>query len=348
MNKSVKNNAKKIAIALSGGIDSLVAGYLLKQTYTEVFGIHFSTGYETKPCDLSSIAEQLDIKIKHIDLSCVFKEQVVDYFINTYISGKTPNPCIVCNKTIKFGALLKSAKSFGADAIATGHYVKIQNIDQNYFLQKGIDSLKDQSYFLSSISKNKLMDIIFPLGNLTKTKVKAIAKTQNLIPLVKKESQDICFLKQNSIFEFINSKTGRKYNQGDILTTENKHIGTHNGLYKFTIGQRKGINCPASEPYYVKNIDIKNNKLIVCFKNELFENRFRTGSLNWFKKNLNFPLKMVTKIRYNHKPALSIINKPDEHGIVDVEFKTKQFAITPGQTAVFYDDNIIVGSGIII
>ncbi len=341
-------DVKKVAIALSGGIDSLVAGYILKQNYPSVFGIHFSTGYEKKDLDLSIIATQLDIEIKCINLASLFEAKIVNYFIDTYLSGQTPNPCILCNKIIKFGALLDAAKSLGADALATGHYVKKSKTKGTCTLIKGIDDLKEQSYFLSSLSKKQLENIIFPLGDLTKQEVRNIARIAKLSPIEKKESQDICFLKQESISEFINSKIKTKPIPGNIITQDGKIIGTHNGLHSFTIGQRRGINCPSSEPYYVKKIDINKNNLTVCFKDKMFTERLSVKSLNWIGKELTFPLKVSTKIRYNHKCAQSTIILQDNNNIADIIFDEKQFAITPGQTAVFYINNEVIGSGTII
>ncbi|MCK5312971.1 MAG: tRNA 2-thiouridine(34) synthase MnmA [Desulfobacteraceae bacterium] len=341
-------DVKKVAIALSGGIDSLVAAHILKKDYQEVFGIHFSTGYEDKNFDLSSIEEQLDIEIRHVDLSSIFEKEIVSYFINTYLAGKTPNPCIRCNKTIKFGALLDAAISFGADALATGHYAKIKKDKDSYALVQGLDNFKEQSYFLSLLSENELKKIIFPLGDFAKKTVKKMAQDANLTPVEKKESQDICFLKNESIAEFIQSKAKIKPKPGNIITLDGKVIGTHQGLYNFTIGQRRGINCPASEPYYVKRIDIKNNNLVVCFRNELLQQKFRVTSLNWIQKDLEFPLMVSTKIRYNHNQASSTIIKNKNDNIIDVLFEKEQFAITPGQTAVFYNNTEIIGSGIIL
>ena len=344
----MKNDVKKVAIALSGGVDSLVAGYILKQKYPEVFGIHFSTGYENNNFDLSSIADQLDIEIKNIDLSSLFENKIVNYFINTYLSGKTPNPCILCNKIIKFGALLDAAESFGADALATGHYAKITKHPYHHSLVKGVDNLKEQSYFLSLLSEKELSKIIFPLGDLTKKELKKFALEKNLSPVEKKESQDICFLKNETIGQFIHSKVDIGSKSGDIVTTEKKIIGTHKGLYNFTIGQRRGINCPSSEPYYVKTIDAENNTLVVCFKDEILTKNFSVTSLNWIQKDIKFPLNATTKIRYNHNQSESLLTKTDNSSIIDVKFTIPQFAITPGQSAVFYDNDEVIGSGIII
>ncbi len=343
----MKNHGKKVAIALSGGIDSLVAGYLLKKDYPDLFGICFTTGYEKRKPDLSPIARKLDIAIHHVDLSETFNNRVVKYFIGTYMKGRTPNPCIECNKAIKFRALLHAAQSFGADTIATGHYAVIREQNSTYTLLKGKDHLKDQSYFLSKLSTRDLKNIIFPLGNKTKEEVKNYARKKGLIPVEKKESQDICFLKNQTIPDFILSKTNEKSRPGTIINHENRVIGTHQGLLNFTIGQRRGINCPASEPYYVKKIDCENNTLIVCFKDQLFNRSFSVNLLHLLMDNINSPLRVNTKIRYNHRGAASVLTlRGTDHA--DIEFDKEQFAITPGQTAVFYLDNRVIGSGTII
>jgi len=346
--KLVKNDVKKVAVAISGGIDSLVAAYILKQKGLELFGIHFTTGYEELKPDLSFIEQQLGIEIKYIDVTLLFEQKVVNYFLNTYLSGKTPNPCIVCNKQIKFGALLDAAKSLGAHAIATGHYAKIEKRDQYHALVKGADKLKEQSYFLSLLTEQQLNSILFPLGDLTKTEVKKIALQANLAPVEKKESQDICFLQKKSIAQFFKAKGKTASNTGNILTLDKKIIGKHKGIYNFTIGQRKGINCPAPEAYYVKKIDIQNNNLIVCFKNRLLSRQCSLSSLNFIKQDINFPLKVTTKIRYNHMQASSILKKQEKNDLFDIRFEKEQFAITPGQTAVFYDNDEVIGSGVII
>ena len=250
-----------IAIAISGGIDSLVAAFLLKQQGFNIFGVHFYTGfegyhhenfYESIVKQVNYIENQLDIPIKIIDLQKEFQNHVVDYFVNSYFSGYTPNPCLVCNSKIKFGELLKKAEKQGADKISTGHYAKvIMDNEKTFHLLRGKDNFKEQSYFLSFLNQQQLSKIIFPLGNLTKSQVRKIALENNLMSFVKKESQDICFIKGDKYSDFLNTQSGFTSNPGKIVNIDGNQIGEHNGLYNFTIGQRKGINCPASEPYYI-------------------------------------------------------------------------------------------------
>ncbi len=345
-----------VAIALSGGVDSLVTGFLMKKAYDKVFGIHFTTGYEKKTTNVKALESQLGFPIHTIDLSAVFEEQVVDYFMSTYLGGKTPNPCLICNQQIKFGILLEKARELGADAIATGHYATIvnslsfpDNQISNSWLEKGADPLKDQSYFLSMLTCDQLDHIILPLGGYSKAQVKVLAKENNLTPTTPSESQDICFIQDKSFSQFIIEKKGFSPKPGNIKDINGKIVGRHKGLHAYTIGQRRGLNCPASEPYYVRHIDLSTNTLVVCFKNDLAQKKMLVKNIVW-----NYPetqeistmkTKMITKIRYAHKGAVSQLIRSGSSG--QVIFDAPQFAITPGQAAVFYEDNRVLGAGII-
>jgi len=341
-----------VAVALSGGVDSLVSGYLLKLKYKNVFGIHFTTGYEKDLTDLILLEKQLGFPVTHIDLSIPFEKKVIEYFIQTYLEGKTPNPCIVCNKEIKFGELLKHATAMGADYLATGHYATIINpiscpgkLISHCYLEKGSDPLKDQSYFLSLLSCDQLEKIIFPLAGINKEEVKRLARSKNIAPAHPNESQDICFIHDNNFSRFILEKQGLLPEHGKIIDIDKKIVGTHKGLHEFTIGQRRGINCPASEPYYVKNIDLKNNTLEVCFKKDLARKQFTVGQINWNFSDQTMICDIMTKIRYSHKGALS--NLSFYKDFAEVVFETPQNAITPGQAAVFYRGARVLGAGII-
>ncbi len=346
------NHNQVIAVALSGGIDSLVSGYLLKHKYKNVFGIHFRTGYEKEPVDSSMLEHQLGFPVTCIDLSKLFEEKVISYFIRTYLEGKTPNPCIICNKEIKFGELMKKAHQMGADFFATGHYATVINpfsfpekkISHSY-LEKAADPKKDQSYFLSMLSGSQLEKIIFPLAGMKKDEVKAFAKTKGIRALQPSESQDICFIQDKTLSKFILEKQNIKSEQGNIVDSDGKIVGRHNGLHQFTIGQRKGINSPAAEAYYVKGIDIKNNILEVCFKKYLSTKKFKVEKINWNADKQEIIPDIMTKIRYSHKGALSTLKMKGPVG--EVEFHEPQNAVTPGQTAVFYYDTRVLGAGII-
>jgi len=378
---------KRVAIALSGGVDSLVAASLLKQEGSDLFGIHFTTGYETlttgygtlttrtetplenvesskKKTAIKSLEKQLNIPIYSVDLKDLFRKEVVSYFISTYKMGKTPNPCLICNKTIKFGALYQAAANLGADILATGHYAKLNfkeaetaDGSPEVMLLKGRDSLKDQSYFLSMLSCEQLQHAIFPLGDLTKKEVVAIAAEKGLVPTEKKESQDICFIRKNSFADFISSNCNMPFEPGNIVTTDNKVVGTHRGVHCYTIGQRRGLNCPGPAPYYVKKIDAEKRELTVGFKEELLERVCHVRDLNWLCNPNDFflstsssstpSLEIITKIRYSHAGCPSTLICQNNTSCIKVVFDEPQYSITPGQCAVFYHGEQVVGAGII-
>lgn len=343
----------RVAIAISGGIDSLMAAYLLKKNGDDIFGIHFISGYE-KTTDRSSInrsiqyiSNQLDIPIEIIDCHTDFKENVVDYFTHTYLKGATPNPCLVCNPTIKFGTLLDFAIHNGADFLATGHYARIQKDKTgNFHLYKGKDALKDQSYFLSFLSQEKLSRARFPLGAYTKEEIKDMACKNNLSPISSAESQDICFIPGNNYSKFLEKQPGFDFKPGNIENIRGDVIGRHNGLHLFTIGQRRGINCPAEKPYYVSKIDTNRNILVVGFKENLMANEFIVSDINWISEPFSFEKNIYVKLRYRHNEvACTLSSLEDKNAIVTLN--TPAFPITPGQGAVFYEGDEILGAGII-
>lgn len=341
-----------VAVALSGGIDSLVSGFLLKQKYKQVFGLHFTTGYENQEFDHILIEKQLGFPVYKIDLATAFEQKVVQYFVNTYLEGKTPNPCIICNREIKFGALLEAARQKGADLFATGHYATVVNSvslpDQKIltpYLEKGTDSLKDQAYFLSLLSADQLSCVLFPLAGMTKDQVRQTAFKNGIKPLFSSESQDICFIQDHNFSKFILDKTKQAPAPGKIVDLSGKTVGHHEGLHQYTVGQRRGLNCPATEPYYVKQIDMKNNILRVCFKKDLACKKFTVDQMNWNYPSLPPVTDMTTKIRYSHKGALASLNIDGKTGTV--VFETPQTAVTPGQAAVFYQHQRVLGAGII-
>ena len=358
------------AIALSGGIDSLTAAYLLKQEGHHVIGIHFITGFETKDShhhpsksskksypasfsagqnshslEIANIGTQLDIAVNIIDISTDFKLKIVDYFTHTYLSGKTPNPCLVCNPSIKFGVLLTYALKLGASRLATGHYANISEDGMGRFhLLRGVDRKKDQSYFLSFLTQKQLAHACFPLGKMVKSNVKKLAKEKGLYPAVKKESQDICLIKDNRYQDFILQQPGFEAKPGNIVDMEGNILGRHNGLHLFTIGQRRGINCPALQPYYVVRIDIKQNRLIVGLKKDLLSSNCKVSGINWIVEKPSSPLDVNTRVRYRHKAVGSRLI-PDGDTSATIIFNTPQSAVTPGQGAVFYKDDEVIGGG---
>ncbi len=357
------------AIAISGGVDSLTAAYLLKKQGHKLIGIHFITGYEAKPfyhknikhlensettpsstkdyiCQkVSKLAGQLGICIEIIDCSAEFKKNVVDNFIQTYTAGKTPNPCMVCNTSIKFGTVLDFARKMGATHIATGHYARVIKDKKNRcHLFKGVDPQKDQSYFLALLKQKQLAAACFPLGDLTKSEVLKISKEKKLQPIVNRESQDICFIKDNNYGYFLEQQLSFKPKQGLIKDIKGNLLGEHKGLHLYTIGQRRGINCPASEPYYVVSIDTKRNLLIVGSKKDLLLKECKVIKINWINQEPTSPTKVYVRIRYRHK-AVEASLLPTGKQTAIVKFKSPQSSVTPGQGAVFYIGDEVIGGG---
>ena len=336
-----------IAVALSGGIDSLVAAYILKKEGRQITGIHFQTGYETKSAkeSIDIIAKQLDISILTIDCAKEFKLKVVDYFTKTYLAGKTPNPCIVCNQLIKFGTILSCAREIGASSLATGHYARIiKDNNGSLHLLKSVDKIKDQSYFLARLTQEQLSAAMFPLGNFTKTEVKSMAKKAGLQPVVNNESQDICFIKGKTYGDFLTAQTGYKAKTGDIVNRSGNVLGKHNGLHLFTIGQRRGINCPAPKPYYVVGIDLEHNKLTVGSSLDLLSAGLKAININWIIQPPDSAISVNTRIRGRHVPVPSKLY-PTGCETAKIIFEKPQSSVTPGQGAVFYKGNEVLGSG---
>ena len=338
-----------IAIAISGGIDSLVAAYLLKQQGLHVFAIHFLTGYE-KPAasglrSMDAHCQQLALPLKVIDLKTSFRSLIVDYFSKAYQSGETPNPCLVCNPLIKFGVLFEKARELGANKLVTGHYARVVKERQGrYKLLKGLDQHKDQSYFLARLTQDQLAGACFPLGRWTKQRVKALAEEKGLRPITKQESQDVCFIHGTSYAEFLTNSGRLDPKPGDIVDTDGRVVGAHNGLHQFTVGQRRGINCPASQAYYVVRLDIRNNRLVVGFKDELSTDRCRVRDINWISEIPRQPMAVTTRIRYRHRAVASVVTPVGDDAAV-LRFDLPQDAVTPGQGAVFYRGEEVIGGG---
>ncbi|MCD6185372.1 MAG: tRNA 2-thiouridine(34) synthase MnmA [Deltaproteobacteria bacterium] len=336
-----------IAVAVSGGIDSLVAAYILKKEGRQITGLHFKTGYETKSAkeSIDIIAKQLDISIITIDCAKEFKSKVVDYFTKTYLAGKTPNPCMVCNQLIKFGTILSCAREIGASSLATGHYARIiKDNNGSLHLLKSVDKIKDQSYFLARLTQEQLSAAMFPLGNFTKTEVKNMAKRAGLQAVVNNESQDICFIKGKTYGNFLTAQTGYKAKTGDIVNGSGNVIGKHNGLHLFTIGQRRGINCPAPKPYYVVGIDPEHNRLTVGSSLDLLSTGLKAININWIIQPPDSAISVDTRIRGRHVPVPSKLY-PTGRETAEIIFEKPQSAVTPGQGAVFYKGNEVLGSG---
>lgn len=326
-------------------MDSSVAAAILKKNGFDVIAVFMRMHGNSDPSDAKKVAKNLGIEFKILDVQKEFKKRVIDYFINEYKKGGTPNPCVECNKYIKFKLLIDVAKKIKADYIATGHYARVFKGR----LFKGEDKAKDQSYFLWQLNQKQLSKILFPLGDYTKEQVRGMARKFNLSVAEKKDSQEVCFVK-NTIDEFL--KDYIKPKRGDILTIDNKKIGEHKGLIFYTIGQRKGIKAGGVGPFYVVGKDFKKNALIVAqsdFNEALFKKEFTVSKANWLNKpktlpagRQEFPFKCSVKIRYGHKAVPCVVLKSK------INFLNPQRAITPGQSAVFYKNNEVLGGGIIM
>ena len=342
------------AVAISGGVDSLMAAHLLQQQGHRVVGLHFTTGYEPQTIPIAIVADQLGIDFHVVDLRGEFSSSVVDYFIRTYRDGQTPNPCLVCNPVIKFGHVLEAARNLGADRLATGHYARLRRADDGRaHLLRAVDAGKDQSYFLAFLDQQQLQQACFPLGEYRKTDVKDMAATAGYRPVTSGESQDVCFIKGTSYSEFIEQHLEPAVlpEAGDIVDVNGKVLGRHHGLHRYTIGQRRGLNCPAEEPYYVLQLDTRSNRLVVGFRKETFIRQCRVTRLNWIQPTPGFPLRVHTRLRYRHRGASSTLQRTAaDAGNGDdwtVDFDEPQAAVTPGQGAVFYRNDEVIGGGII-
>jgi len=347
---------KKTAVAISGGVDSLMAAWLLIEQGQDVIGIHFITGFETALSSaqhpraesrqkILGIGKQLGMPVEIVDIRAEFQEKIVDYFIQTYKKGQTPNPCMRCNPIIKFGRILSSARSLGAKKLATGHYARIKkDPNGNFHLFKGLDNQKDQSYFLARLTQQQLENACFPLGQMKKSGVKQMAAQNALQPVTADESQDVCFIKCRSYGEFLSAQKEFEPKPGLIENVNGQVIGEHNGLHLFTIGQRRGINCPAAEPYYVIRLDTERNRLTVGAKKDLLSSECKAVEINWIGKEPTLPMDVHTRVRYRSKEATSMVY-PQGKSTAIVRFKNPQTAVTPGQGAVFYRGNEILGGG---
>ena len=351
---------KRIICAMSGGVDSSVAALLLKKEGFEVSGVFMklidTPSFRAQEKNAKKIAKILKIPLIVVDFQKEFKKKVIDYFLREYKRGLTPNPCVVCNKVIKFGLLLKKVKNLGADFLATGHYIRKSKIkDQKskiiYKLLRAKDKEKDQSYFLWQINQKQLRHMLFPVGKYTKEEVKKIAKRFGILKLIRQESQDICFIRDKNIDKYLKARISQK--RGKILTAKGEIIGEHQGLFFYTIGQRKGVKLPGG-PYYVLNKDLKKNILNVTKnKKDLNKKELIVKNVSWISGKVpKFPLKIRAKIRYRHKLAKAILTqnsklKTQNRYKYKVIFERPQRAITPGQSVVFYKGNELLGGGII-
>lgn len=343
---------QKVLVGMSGGVDSSVAALLLKNQGYDVLGCTikmYRPDNQTENSDTDdakAVCETLGINLSVADYSDRFASCVINYFTDTYLSGKTPNPCVFCNKNMKFPCILEEAEKSGYQYVATGHYARIEKYGDRFLLKKGADSAKDQSYMLYALSQQMLSKILFPLGMLTKEQIRTLAKEIGLTVADKKDSQDICFIKGIDYAEFIKQYTKCDIPQGDFRDISGGILGTHKGIISYTIGQRKGLGISSEEPYYVVNKDISNNSVILGREKDLYTKRVYVTNPNFIAfDKLEYNIRLRAKLRYSQTESECTVI-PEENGFV-LEFDTPQRAVTPGQSAVLYDGDIVVGGGII-
>ena len=330
---------KTVAIGMSGGVDSSVAACLLKDKGYNVIGVTLELldNEETKKSieDAKAICKKIDIKHYVCDLKKEFKEEIVQNFITAYKQGKTPNPCVLCNRLFKFGLFYKKALELGADYISTGHYARVKN---NRLMMSLADG-KDQSYFLCQIKKEILPKVLFPLNEFqSKEEIRTLARKYQLPVSEKKDSQEVCFIPNDDYKTFL-KKNGQEEVEGKIILTDKTVLGNHKGLFNYTIGQRKGLNISYKEPLYVIQLDIKNNNLIVGTNNELFNQELTATNMNYLvEKDEFFKTKLFAKIR-SRGNLEEVDTVTEEQNRLKIKFKDKLRAITPGQLIVFYNEN---------
>ncbi len=345
---------------MSGGVDSSVAAWLLKEKGYEVIGATMCIGGAEKTergpircCGLSDIEDarrvalELGISFFVFHLREEFEEGVIQYFCEEYEKGRTPNPCILCNERIKFGSFWERAKELGADFGSTGHYARLSFDEENgrYLLKKGVDLRKDQSYVLFSLTQDQLRHTLFPLGEHRKEEVRRMAFELGLRVHDKPESQEVCFIHEDSYHSFLSERLKESIGPGPIMDKNGKVLGQHKGIPFYTIGQRRGLRLAKGKPLYVIGIEREKNAIIVGEEMEVYGDTFTVGSVNWIvPQETDSTLTSQVKIRYNHPGAEALLFLRRE-GEAEVKFKSPQKAITPGQAAVFYDGETVLGGG---
>ncbi|MNO72024.1 tRNA-specific 2-thiouridylase MnmA [compost metagenome] len=352
---------KKVVVGMSGGVDSSVAAYLLKEQGYDVIGVTMQVWQEDKDyeereggcCSLSAVddarrvADKLGIPFYVLNFRDSFKEKVIDYFVDEYLEGKTPNPCVACNKYLKFDELLRKAEGIGAEYVATGHYAKIAKENGRYNLIKSDDDRKDQTYALYNLTQYQLEHTLMPCGEYTKDKIREIAKEIGLAVHNKKDSQEICFVSDNNHGNYITLAKPGTVKTGKFVDKFGNVLGEHKGIVYYTIGQRKGLGIALGRPVFVTDINPMTNEVVLGPEEDIFKTDLVAKDLNFITfDKLDKEIEVTAKMRYSAKPAKAIVS-PYEDGKVKVSFKDKQRAITKGQSVVFYDGNNVVGGGII-
>ena len=356
----------KALIAMSGGVDSSVAAFLMKQRGYDCTGVTMKlfnsddifddiVARENTCCSLSdvedarSVAFSLGMPFYVFNFSHDFKEQVIERFIGAYKSGATPNPCIDCNRYMKFDKLFLRAKVLDIDYVVSGHYAVIEQNEKTgrYLLKKAADVAKDQSYVLYSMTQEQLAHTLFPLGTLSKSEVREIAESQGFLNAKKRDSQDICFVPDGDYSNFIENYSGESFEPGNFVDLEGNVLGRHSGIARYTIGQRKGLGLSFPRPMYVKSINPAENAIELCENSKLFSVSVNAVDFNWIScDKIDSPIRVKAKIRYNHKEDYATVTQTAESS-AQIEFDTPQRAIAKGQAVVLYDGDVVVGGGTI-
>ena len=353
--------SKRVVVGMSGGVDSSVTAYLLKEQGYEVIGVTMQVWPEDSQfeeieggcCSLSSVedarrvAHKFEIPFYVMNFKEVFKSKVIEPFIDEYLNGRTPNPCIACNKYIKFDEFLKKARELDADYIATGHYAKIYDKDGRFLLERSEDDKKDQTYVLYNMTQYQLEHTLMPCGEYSKDRIRQIAKEIGLNVHNKKDSEEICFIPDNDHGAYIKREVPKSVKEGNFVDSNGKVLGKHKGIVYYTIGQRKGLGIALGKPVFVKDINVMKNEIILGTEEDIFKTELIASDLNFIPfDDLSEELEVKAKIRYSAKATDAIIY-PLGNGKVKVVFKEKVRAITKGQSVVFYKGKLLIGGGII-
>lgn len=352
---------KKVLVGMSGGVDSSVAAYLLKEQGYEVIGVTMQIWQDDEEfiekeggcCSLSAVADarrvanKIGIPFYVMNFKDAFKRNVIDYFVDEYMEGRTPNPCIACNKFIKFSSFLDKAMAMGIDYVATGHYAIIEKHNDRYIIKKSEDDKKDQTYALYNLTQFQLERTLMPCGQYKKSKIREIAKEIGLRVHNKKDSEEICFIPDNDHGRYIKNRFPNKVREGNFVDKQGNILGTHKGIVYYTIGQRKGLGIAFGKPMYVVDINPFRNEVVLGDLEDLLNTELIAKDTNYIPfDTLKEPMEVEAKIRYSQTPSKAIIT-PIEDGRVRVNFHEKQRAITKGQSVVFYKDDLLIGGGTI-